>query len=172
MAFEHEKSAHRVKELLERDGTASCLLCKTADQVRRVVRLQRIYVVVCGYKLPDVSGEALFDDLPDTCAMLMIANQAMLDLCGNGDIFKLSSPVSKENLIASVRMLLQMEHRMEQYIRPRRSNEERELIDRAKQLLMTRHGMTEEEAHRLIQRRSMESGTKMIQTAQLILEGL
>ena len=35
VAFESEKTALRVKELLEGGGAAACLVCRTADQVRR-----------------------------------------------------------------------------------------------------------------------------------------
>ena len=104
--------------------------------------------------------------------MLMVAVQGMLDLCQSDDIFKLASPVSKGDLIASVRMLLQVGHRLEKFVKPRRSAEEKAVIDQAKQLLMERHGMTEEQAHRFLQKRSMDSGAKMIQTAQLVLEGM
>ena len=172
VAFESDKSCWRVKEILETSGTAACIVCKSADQVKRAVNKQHITTVVCGYKVSDESAEGLFEDLPPTCAMLMVAVQGMLDLCQSDDIFKLASPVSKGDLIASVRMLLQVGHRLEKFVKPRRSAEEKAVIDQAKQLLMERHGMTEEQAHRFLQKRSMDSGAKMIQTAQLVLEGM
>ena len=172
VAFESDKSCWRVKEILETSGTAACIVCKSADQVKRAVNKQHITTVVCGYKFSDESDEGLFADLPPTCAMLMVAVQGMLDLCQSDDIFKLASPVSKGDLIASVRMLLQVGHRLEKFVKPRRSAEEKAVIDQAKQLLMERHGMTEEQAHRFLQKRSMDSGAKMIQTAQLVLEGM
>ena len=100
-----------------------------------------------------------------------MAVQSLLDLCQNEDIFKLSSPVSKGDLIASVRMLLQVGHRLERFIKPRRSEEEQAIIRQAKEVLMERHGMTEAQAHRFLQKRSMDSGAKLIQTAQMVLEG-
>ena len=45
------------------------------------------------------------------------------------------------------------------------------LITRAKELLMNRNCMTEEQAHRFIQKRSMDTGAKMVQTARKILDG-
>ena len=38
VAFENNKNALRVKEILEEDGAADCLVCRTADQVRRASR--------------------------------------------------------------------------------------------------------------------------------------
>jgi response regulator NasT len=35
---------------------------------------------------------------------------------------------------------------------------------------MERHHISEEEAHRLLQKRSMDNGTRMAQTARLLLE--
>jgi response regulator NasT len=50
-----------------------------------------------------------------------------------------------------------------------RSDKEREILDQAKGVLMERNSMTEEEAHRYIQKRSMDNGTGMVETAQMIL---
>ena len=170
LAFESEKSCQRIKGILETTGTASCILCKSADQVRRTVHKLHITAVVCGYKLADQTAECLFDDLPLSCAMLVLASQNLLDLMQNDDIFRLPTPVSKGDLTASVRMLLQIGHRLERFVRPQRSQEEQLLISQAKQLLMNRNGMTEEQAHRFLQKTSMDSGTKLIQTAQMVLD--
>ena len=50
-----------------------------------------------------------------------------------------------------------------------RSKDEQEMIAEAKALLMERNNMTEEEAHRYIQKRSMDNGTGLTETAQMIL---
>jgi len=51
---------------------------------------------------------------------------------------------------------------------PQRSEEEKKLIEEAKSLLMERNGMTEEEAHHYLQKTSMDSGTNMVETAQML----
>ena len=51
----------------------------------------------------------------------------------------------------------------------KRSEEDEKLLTRAKGLLMERNGMTEEAAHRYIQKRSMDNGTGLVETAQMIL---
>ena len=169
VAFGGEKTCHRIREILENAGAASCLLCHSAAEVKRLVHKQHISTVISGFKFPDDSAEGLFEDLPPSCAMLLLAVQSQLDLCGNEDIFKLASPVSKGDLIASVRMLIQMSHRLERFVRPRRTQEEKALIDQAKAVLMDRHGMTEEQAHRFLQKQSMDSGAKLLDTARLVL---
>ena len=51
----------------------------------------------------------------------------------------------------------------------KRSAEEKETINLAKALLMERNHMSEEEAHRYLQKNSMETGTNMLETAQMVL---
>ena len=171
VAFEGEKTCHRIREILENAGAASCLLCHSAAEVKRLVHKQHISTVISGFKFPDDSAEGLFEDLPPSCAMLLLAVQSQLDLCENEEICRLPAPVSRGDLIASVRMLLQMGRRLEKYLRPRRSGEEEELIRRAKALLMERNGMTEEQAHRFLQKQSMDAGARLADTARLVLEG-
>ena len=50
----------------------------------------------------------------------------------------------------------------------RDSSEKTEIKD-AKELLMARNHMTEEEAHRYLQKTSMDSGTNLVETAQMVL---
>lgn len=164
VAFENEKSSWRIKEILESAGAAECMVCHSAAEVKRAAGKLRIAAVVCGYKLPDQSAEGLFDDLPASCAMLMVAVQSLLNLCASDEICKLPSPVSRGDLLSTVRMLLQTGGR------PERSAGEQGLIEQAKALLMDRHGMTEAQAHRFLQKKSMDSGLKLAQAAQMVLD--
>ena len=45
-----------------------------------------------------------------------------------------------------------------------------EVLAQAKAVLMDRHGMTEEQAHRFLQKKSMDSGSRLVQTALLVLK--
>ena len=42
-------------------------------------------------------------------------------------------------------------------------------MSQAKAVLMDRHGMTEEQAHRFLQKQSMDHGAKLTDTARLVL---
>ena len=75
LAFEQEKNNQRVKEILETSGTAACLLCGSADQVRQTVNRRRITAVVCGYKLGAQSARLLAADLPLYCSVLVLATR-------------------------------------------------------------------------------------------------
>ena len=50
-----------------------------------------------------------------------------------------------------------------------RNAEEIAVIKEAKLVLMKRNNMTEDEAHRYIQKHSMDNSTSMVETAQMVL---
>lgn len=164
MAFAGPQNGKRIREILERSGTATCLLCTSADQVRRTVHEQQVPAVVCGYKFADGPAELLYEDLPSYCHMLIVASQSLLDLVQNPEILRLSAPASRSELLSAVEDLL-----AQVQAQPlRRSQTERDLIARAKAKLMT-EGLTEEEAHRALQKKSMAAGVKLAQAARMVL---
>ena len=169
VAFESDRSCERIRDILETSGTATCILCHSAAEVKRIVSKQRVSTVICGFKLPDEPAEALFEDLPPTCSMLMVAVQGMLDPCPKDHHFRLAAPGRRGGPVGAGALLPQMGHRLEKFRPPPRSQEEENLIRSAKELLMDRNGMTEEQAHRFLQKKSMDSGVKMVQTARLVL---
>lgn len=170
VAFENSTNSARIREILESSGEFTCLVCRNAAEVKRVVRKQRLYTIVCGFKLPDESCEDLYHDLPEGCSMLMVAQQTRLELCETEEIFKLQSPIRRGELLSSVRMLAQLQRRVPKGKGPaKRSEEEKQLVAQAKAVLMDRHGMTEEQAHRFLQKKSMDSGAKLTDTARLVL---
>ena len=168
VAFERQSNCDRLREALESTGEFSCLTCRSSAQVKRTVAKLRLDLVVCGFKLTDESCETMYFDLPQRCAMLMVAPQAQLELCAAPGIFKLSAPVGRESLLASVRILAQMVQTNQTPVR--RGQEEKELVARAKALLMEQDGMTEAEAHRWLQKRSMDHGARLADTARQVLE--
>lgn len=169
VAFERQSNSDRIREIIENSGAFSCIECRTADQVRQAVRKLRLDIVVCGFKLADESCEMLFYDLPRRCSMLMIAPQAQLELCEAEGIFKLQSPVRLSELLASVRLLAQLRQGGRLGGHVQRTQEELELVDAAKTVLMDRHGLTEEQAHRFLQKQSMDNGARLTDTAKLVL---
>ncbi len=172
VAFENTAMGQRFGDLLESTGTAKCLTCHSGNQVRRLLNQQPIYCVICGPHLTDGPAEWLYEDLPPACSLLLVGPQHMLDACSSREIFKLSTPIRKEEAVSTVRLLLQFGRRMEQFVRRTRSSAEQELVDRAKKLLMEQTGMTEDEAHRALQKRSMDAGSRLAQTARQVIAEL
>lgn len=84
----------------------------------------------------------------------------------------LPMPLKVHDLISTLEMMVssQIRRKKKMRLQPKeRSQEERLLIDRAKALLMERNNMTETEAHRYLQKCSMNSGTNLVETAQMVM---
>jgi len=171
VAFQNGHAARQVRDLAESAGIAACVLCPTAAAARRVLLAQHISGVVCGFKLPDGTAAELSLDLPPRCGMLLLARPEQLELCPQEGILRLAAPVTRRDLLASIGMLAALGggRSGEAPAAARHSGEERLLIREAKELLMGRHGMTEELAHRFLQKQSMDLGMRMSQTARLVL---
>lgn len=76
------------------------------------------------------------------------------------------------DLVETVDMMIQTMERARRRRREKpgeRNPKERELIQKAKEVLMERNHMSEEEAHRYMQKCSMDSGTNLTETAQMVL---
>ena len=81
-------------------------------------------------------------------------------------------PLKVQELVNTVNMMVDnMERRRrKRRLTPKvRNDKDAAMIAEAKELLMNRNHMTEEEAHRYIQRSSMDTGTNMVETAQMVL---
>ena len=172
VAFENGTMAQRFGELLENTGTAKCLLCRSGDQVRRLMNKQTVYCVVCGPHLSDGPAEWLAEDLPPACSLLLVGPQHMKDACASRDLYTLAPPLRREAPLSTVKLLLQFGHRMERFTAARRTSADQATVDRAKKLLMDRLGMTEDQAHRELQKRSMDAGARLSHTARQVIREL
>ena len=62
VAFEHDRTAQRVKEILEADGAVACLVCRTADQVRRASHKFLVPVVVIVLIVATIADQYRYND--------------------------------------------------------------------------------------------------------------
>ena len=96
----------------------------------------------------------------------------ILHECYGNDIVCLSMPLKVNDLMNTVGMIQEgiERRRRKRREQPRhRKPEEEAMIREAKELLMVRNHMTEEESHRYLQKCSMDSGTNLVETCQMVL---
>ncbi len=172
VVFPKPNDAKNIRNILVRSGCHVAAVCTSGSQVLQVAdRLGEEGIVVCGYKLADILYSQLKEDLPDGYEMLLIASRHLLDMCPAGDIVRLELPLKVQDLSDTLQMMAEniLRRRRQRKQKPKvRSEEETRLIRDAKKLLMERNSMTEEEAHRYMQKCSMDSGTNLVETAQMI----
>ena len=110
--------------------------------------------------------------LPKGFEMLLLASAKHLNEVESDDILCLSMPLKTNDLISTVEMMVTNIERRRRKLRERpkeRNEKEQELIKEAKMLLMDRNHMTEPEAHKYLQKCSMDSSTNMVESAQMVL---
>ncbi len=172
VAFPSPEAARSIKKVLVQNGHHVIEVCTTAAQALKCANESGGGILVCGYRFADMMYDELHEYLPDGFEMLLVASPANCGAREVEDVVCLSTPIRGNELLETVGMMegdLVRRKKRRRQERRQRSAEEQEDIARAKALLMERNNLSEEEAHRYIQKRSMDNGTGLAETAQMIL---
>lgn len=166
------EDAKGIKNVLVRNGFQVAGCCSTGAQAISQADGLHDGILICSYKLADMMYSELHECLPGGFEMLLMASQSVIQECYGNDIVCLTMPLKVNDLISTVNMMADniLLRRRRQHLKARtRSAEEDAIIRSAKELLMVRNHMDEEEAHRYLQKCSMDSGTNLVETAQMVL---
>ncbi|MGN0141742.1 MAG: ANTAR domain-containing response regulator [Roseburia sp.] len=172
VAFPKQETAHNIKKILMQNGHRVAAVCTTGAQALQNVNELGGGILVSGYRFVDMMYTELCEYLPPQFEMLLVASPVN---CGERDVENLvclTTPLKVNELLQTVDMMeyTLTRRRKKERMKPKeRSDEEIALIQQAKLLLMERNNMPEEEAHRYMQKRSMDNGTGLVETAQMIL---
>lgn len=162
-----------MKNVLNRNGYDDILACNNASQVIAAANESDGGVVLCGYRLTDMHYRELYGYLPREFQMLLVASPAKLQECSIGNIMCLAMPIHSHELISTLEtMLMELSRLRRRPLKPqpkKRTQKEQKMIEDAKALLMERNNLSEEEAHKYIQKLSMDSGNNLVETAEMIL---
>ncbi len=164
--------AKNMKNLLVRNGYDVFAVCTSGAQALAQMDNLNDGIIISGYKLTDMLYSELHDNLPIGFEMLLMASQRFLMECRDNDIVCLTMPFKMNDMVNTIEMMyntIAYKRRKRKEKPKQRNAEEVAVIKEAKLLLMNRNNMTEEEAHRYIQKRSMDNSTSMVETAQMVL---
>ena len=157
VALPKPEDAKGIKNVLVRGGFRVTGVCTTGAQVISQVDGLGDGIVICGYKLADMVYSQLRECLPKGFEMLLMASDR---------------PLKVNDLISTVGMMEEgiVRRRRKARSAPKaRSAEETALLKEAKEILMARNHLTEDEAHKYLQKCSMDSGTNLVETAAMVL---
>ena len=177
LAFQNAEAAETINRAVQLGGYSVGGICSGGAEVLRMLEWTSASAVVCGYRLKDVTAAELYQNLPHGMGMLVLLSQSQsgsVELpCGAQS---LNLPVSRTALLDALKTVIMINDRPSakkngEDLRPSRTDADKETINDAKRLLMEHGNMTEDQAHRFIQRVSMNNGSKMADTAKGILSG-
>ncbi len=172
IAFPSREAGEKIKAILVRSGFTVAGVCINGAQVIQEANELDDGVVICAYRLPDMMYRELREYLSPDFRMVAVTSREEWEDNGDVDVISLSLPLKAHELISTVEMVVYNIRQSRKKAKPGgkvRSPEEQALIDRAKEILMSRNHMTEPEAHRYLQKTSMDNGTTFTETAQMIL---
>lgn len=172
VAFSRPEDGRNIKNILTKNGLPVAASCTSGAQVLAHADDLRSGIVVSGFRYGDMNCRQLRRALTPEFDIIVIASPSKWSGEEMGEIHCLPAPFKMAELVDSVRKLekLQTERRRMRRRQPvKRSAEEQKVIDEAKELLMGRNGMTEPEAHKYLQKCSMDSGTGLFEAAQMVL---
>lgn len=172
VAFPKAENGKNIKNVLVRNGYRVVCVCTNGAQVIQEANGLQDGIVVCTYKLSDMIYQELVECLPPGFDTIVISTKDQWVENGTPGIVGLAVPLKIHELLSTVEMVsynLERKRRKRRQAPRKRTKEEQELVDRAKAILMERNQMTEDEAHRYLQKTSMDNGTSFTETAQMIL---
>ena len=172
IAFPKMEDAIGIKNLLVRNGYPVTAVCTSGAYVLSTIDDYNDGIVVCGYKLTDMLFSELRANMAGDFEMILLASAGKISDADCEGVVPVLMPLKAADFVNTVAMLsmnIARKKKKRKNIPKTRSDEDRREIDRAKKILMEKNNMTEQEAHRYIQKISMDSGTGMAETAQMVI---
>lgn len=193
VAFADQAAAQKVKAVLQNAGLTVRGICTSGAQVLQLAaQCEGGGLVICPIRFPDMSAREIMGLLSEDFDMLVLVTSRQQTLISGPGIFALAEPVNAASITSSARQLLETRQLLAigfmdgaADARPTaapdperksgadsshgRSAEEQKVIEQAKYLLMNRKRMTEAEAHRYLQKKSMESGIRLVDLARRVI---
>lgn len=129
-------------------------------------------VVVSSVKLKDMPAVNLPRVIGPGYDFVFVVNPQFAGMSESIEYASLLMPLNRMDLIATVNMFLSLSEETPASIEKKigaGTLDDKQIIRQAKNLLISRNNLTEPQAHRLIQKKSMDTGKKMIETAMIIL---
>lgn len=170
VVFPKPEDSRAIRSLLSRNGFNVVANCTTgASAINRADDIGE-GIIVSGYRLPDMLYSDIVSSVSDSFEVIVLASKNRLRE-GCSGVATLEMPLKARDLINSVEM---MENHIlaKRYKKKRkpgaRSPEDQAVINQAKEALMAVQHLTEEQAHRYLQKNAMDSGCTMVEVAKMV----
>lgn len=175
-----EKSMEYFVETMARAAIGQTVLLQSCAEARRLLLEREFDLVVINGPLREESGEELARDIAakSTSQVILVVKSEIFEevssVCAREGILTVAKPISK-SMFWSALMLAQSAHNRIEKINRENSKlkqkiEDIRIVDRAKCILVSYFNMSEQEAHRNIEKQAMDMRTTKRQVAEEILK--
>jgi hypothetical protein len=184
LAFANPEAVSKVKNILVSAGLPVSMTCSNGTALLQQAMLYEAGgVIILPSRLPDISIPDLLSRLPDTFDLLVLQSATIrADYDQLPGLTKMDMPMPSAMLVDMVTSLLNTrtpsgrgrtygaKANQTQATAHKRTLAEEQIMREAKHYLIYERQMTEDQAHRYLQKRSMVSGVRLIEIAQDIIE--
>ena len=173
IALPNLDDAKKLSKLIIQNGYDVNMVCDSGAQVIDAVNHLDGGIVICGYRFSDMFYADLNEYLPKGFMMILLASPSKLADVDAGDVETLGMPFKMHELLNTLEMMMVRHNRWRKKQRHKpveRTDDDKKIIQAAKELLMDKNNMTEDEAHHYIQKLSMNKAAKLADAALMILE--
>lgn len=180
IAIRKPELAGQIRAILAGRGYTVTDACISGSQGLRSAASRPADVAIVGYTLNDMSGLEFAGDLLEKCdcsVLLLTPPEQMSyvkEQAGNMDIVALQRPATAQQLLSTLELIEHYRSKIRKVSaeaqKLRQDLDRRALAEKAKVLLMHKLAMTEAEAWRYLQKRSMDSGRTLKDIATQVLE--
>lgn len=167
IAAASQKFSLTLKKILSQGDIPVELFCKSGSEVLSMQSDVDNAILVCG-PLKDIPAMYLARQLPDNWDMVLLldSNQPFPYYVSN--ITPITLPVNRMEFIETVRSVAEEVSQMfaaKTTAKKQRSKDDEVTIEKAKREIMAQRKLSESDAHKLLQRYSMNLGISMVEAA-------
>lgn len=162
VAFSSDKACHTISNILLKNAIQYDVIVKTGANLRKLCNYYDSGVIVCGCTFSDEVIFNIIEDFKHNFTFIVLGSSDNLSNF-NGDVYTLSFPIKQDELTCAINLsLYNNSNKIKRY--------NTELINDAKKILFSTHKLTEQSAHKYIQKKSMNLGKKSIEIAKIIIK--
>lgn len=176
----NEKINVYVKDFLHSEDHVHITFCKESNKARRLVLEHAFDIILMNYPLMDDTSYDLPLDLAKGCdaTIFLLVNQkrydGIVDKMEQTGIYVIGKPINKQVLSLVLRFAFVTQKRiaiMQHKTKNLSSKlQEIKLIDRAKCLLMEKEHLSEQQAHRYLEKKAMDQQCTRFEIAKRLIE--
>lgn len=162
IAFHSEKNRNNIYSLVKSNGFSVNNTCISASNLRQCCGYLNNAIVICGCKFMDENIYTVIEDLHLNFTFIVVDNSNNLSNLDNNKCSKLALPIKHTELLNTLNLALYQNDEKLKAIN-------KKLLIDTKSLLSKTLNMSESDAHKYIQKKSMDERTSMNEICNNIL---
>jgi len=179
LALSHIEEMKKIKLFLSHQGFSVLDELTDGWAALRSIKTLLPDLVIADAELAGINGIKLAETIEedDIAPVIVITDSYKEGLWINPShppkVAFIQRPITKAGLLQTIQLSLMSYHKQKQLKNEikklKEQLEDRKLIERAKGIIMDKYGISEKEAHRLLQKKSMDTGTPLRELAKAII---